>query len=206
MLIIGIVGGVASGKSLVADSLKALGAGVLDGDRAGHKVLEEPEVRAAIHRRWGDQVFTTATGEADRSSLSVDRKALAKIVFAPPPDGPRELEHLEQLTHPRIRAMLEFQAAELAERGMEAAVLDAPVLMKAGWDSLCEKIVFVDAPREIRLARARERGWSDEEFQRREDAQKSLDVKRSRADVVIDNSASPESTQAQLEKFWYNLF
>jgi dephospho-CoA kinase len=85
------------------------------------------------------------------------------------------------------------------------AVLDAPLLLEAGWDELCEKIVFVEAPREARLARARARGWGEEDFAAREGAQESLHRKRARADAIIDNSGSPERTQAQVEQFWASL-
>src|SRR5206468_438085 len=86
--VIGLVGGVASGKSLIAGQLADLGAVVLDADRAGHEVLDEPEVRAALRRRWGDAVFGT--------NGAVNRTSVGRIVFAPPPDGPRELQFLEQ--------------------------------------------------------------------------------------------------------------
>ena len=128
------------------------------------------------------------------------------LVFADPPDGPRERKHLEQLTHPEIGRLLGGQAARLAGSGKVAAVLDAPLLLEAGWDRLCRKLVFVDAPRPARLSRALARGWSEEDFAAREEAQESLDFKRRRADVILDNSGSPEQTQAQVERFWQSLF
>ena len=221
MIVLGIVGGVASGKSLVADELRKLGAEVLDGDRAGHAVLEQPEVREAILDRWGAAVFSSA--EAGRSGAAnadpsnqalaadtlgagtlgpVDRKAIARIVFDPSPAGRSELEFLEQLTHPRIGTLLQSQAAALAGRGVPVAVLDAPVMIKAGWAKFCDRILFVDVPREVRRQRAMARGWSGEEFARREAAQESLEVKQSYADAVIDNSGSPAHTRQQVERFW----
>ena len=198
MQVIGLLGGVASGKSLVAKQLCDLGAELLDGDRTGHEVLRMPEVEVAARQRWGDAIF-----EPDRR---IDRKRLAKIVFAPPPSGPPELVYLEQLTHPRIGNLLAKRATELAAAGtIKAVVLDAPVMLKAGWHKLCDKILFVDAPREVRLERARSRGWSDKEFAAREEAQESLEQKRQVADVVIDNSGSRELTQAQVERFWHSL-
>src|SRR5258708_38301202 len=129
MKVVGLLGGVASGKSLVARQLCDLGAGLLDGDRAGHEVLRLPEVERLVRQRWGNEVFA-ADGR-------VDRRALARIVFAPPPDGPRELEHLERITHPKITHRLREQAAALAAEGLPAAVLDAPVMLKAGWNEFC---------------------------------------------------------------------
>ena len=89
--------------------------------------------------------------------------------------------------------------------GVKVAVLDAPLILEAGWDKLCEKLVFVDAPPEVRLARALARGWNEEDFAARQAAQESLDLKRRRADVIIDNSGSPQRTEAQVEHFWHSL-
>jgi len=197
MRIIGITGGVASGKSTVARLLERLGAGVLDADRAGHEALRLPHVEAAARRRWGEAVF----GPEGR----IDRTRLARVVFAPGPEGERERLYLEQLTHPEIARFLRLQADALAAAGTTVAVLDAPLLLEAGWKDLCEKTVFVEAPPEARLSRALARGWDKEDFAAREDAQESLQRKRGRADVIIDNSGPPERTQAQVERFWASL-
>ena len=145
MRMIGLIGGVASGKSLVARQLEQCGAGILDADRAGHEVLRLPGVEAAARERWGAAIFD-ATGH-------IDRKRLAAIVFAGPPEGPRERRYLEQLTHPAIGARLHEQAAHLADTGYPAAVLDAALLLEAGWDAMCDLVVFVDTPPATRLAR-----------------------------------------------------
>ena len=195
MLIIGIAGGVASGKSLVADLFRQLGAGVLDADRAGHEVLCREEVRKAIRERWGDAVFA--------SDGRIDRARLARIVFAPTSDGSADLAELERITHPRIGRLIQRQADELAASGFAAAVLDAPVMFKAGWDRMCDKIIFVDAPRDSRLAWAKQRGWTEQQFDARESAQTSLDTKRAAADVVVDNSKSPQEIREQVERFWH---
>jgi len=197
MQVIGILGGVASGKSLVAGHFAQLGAGVLDADRAGHEVLRLPEIETAARARWGPGVF----GPDGR----IDRARLAHIVFTPEPEAERERRFLEQRTHPEIRRRLVAQAGRLAHGGVPAAVLDAPLLLEAGWDSLCDKLVFVDVPRQVRLARARSRGWSEEEFVAREAAQESLDVKRKRADVIIDGSRSPEQVRAEVRRIWHSL-
>lgn len=195
MMVIGIAGGVACGKSLVAEQLRRLGAAVLDADRVGHAVLCDPEVIAAARQRWG-------AGIQDGDGR-IDRRKLAAIVFAPPPQGPDDLAFLEQLTHPRIGQRLREQMEEWQRQGtVSAVVLDAAVMFKAGWDALCDVILFVDAPRAVRLARARQRGWSDAEFQSREAAQEGLDEKRRRAHVIVDNSSSPDHTFQQLRKAW----
>lgn len=228
MKVIGLLGGIASGKSFVAELFRQRGAVVLDGDRAGHEVLHDKEVKLAVRDRWGAGVFGP-DGE-------IDRKALASKVFAPPtaaagpsspsalasdasgagqpsagdgatssPPGPGELAYLEQLTHPRIAARLAQQVQAAVTSGAPAVVVDAAVMIKAGWDAMCDTIIYVDSPREVRLERARGRGWTEEEFTRREAAQEDLVVKRARADVIIDNAGTPEATSAQVERFWQSL-
>ena len=197
MHVIGVLGGVAGGKSLIAGELVRLGAGLLDADRAGHEVLRLPRIEAAVRKRWGQAVFGP--------DGHIDRTRLAGVVFADPPGGPPERKKLEKLTHPEIGRLLARQAEALAASGTAAAVLDAPLLLESGWDRICGRLLYVDTPREERLARARGRGWSEEDFAAREAAQESLDLKRRRADVTIDNSGSPEHTRAQIERFWQSL-
>jgi dephospho-CoA kinase len=197
MHILGLLGGVASGKSTVAEQMTRLGAGVLDADRAGHEVLRLADVEDAARERWGDAVFG-ADGH-------IDRRRLAEVVFASPPKGPEERRFLEELTHPRIARLLEGQAERLAATGCRVAVMDAPLLLEAGWDRLCHRLILVDAPRALRLARALARGWTEKEFAEREGVQESLDFKRKRADAVVDNSGSPAQTQAQIEQLWPSL-
>ncbi len=194
--VIGLVGGIASGKSLVAQQLVELGAGWLDADRAGHEVLELAEVKQAIRGRFGEEVVE-ANGQLSRA-------VIGRRVFGGE-GAAADRQFLEQLTHPRIGELLGRQAAALEAVGKQVLVLDAPLLMEAGWNKFCDKTVFVEAPREVRLGRARKRGWSDAEFAAREAAQASLDVKRDRADVVLDNSGSPEATRAQVKRLWQLL-
>ncbi|MDA1050525.1 MAG: dephospho-CoA kinase [Planctomycetota bacterium] len=198
MKIIGILGGVASGKSLVAEQFRHLGAKVLDADQVGHLVLREPEVIRAARDRWGDAILAE-DGQINRSEV-------AKIVFAPPPGGSEELAFLEQLTHPRIGARLQQLFEQMRHsRDSKAVILDAPVMLKSGWDKFCDHILFIEVPRNLRLQRARERGWSAAHFAARESAQESLETKRAAADHVIDNSTTVDSTRQQVKSFWDSL-
>jgi dephospho-CoA kinase len=185
---------VASGKSFVARALAGLGAGVLDADRVGHEVLCMREVEDAVRRLWGDGVFGP--------DGHVDRARLAGIVFGDSPSAKEHRRRLEQLLHPEIGRRLSREAEQMASAGFPAAVLDAPLLVEAAWDRPCDWLVYVDAPRPLRLARALARGWSEMDFAAREGVQESLDSKRRLADVVIDTSRSPEDTRAQVERFW----
>lgn len=170
----------------------------MDADRAGHEVLKLPEVEQAARDRWGDEIFGP-DGHVVRSKL-------AGIVFAPTEPGRADLQFLERLTHSKIGARLEGEISELEHAGgVPLVVLDAAVLLKGGWNRLCDKIVYVEAPREARLERALGRGWTREEFVRREAAQEPLELKRKLADVVLDNSGSPDRARAEVERVWQQL-
>lgn len=197
MKIIGLLGGVAAGKSQVARLFAQKGAEVLDADTVGHEVLRLPSVREAIREHFGGRVFG-ADGQ-------VNRPALGHIVFGSKPNAPQELALLESLTHPHIRRQLRQQADRMLADGVPVVILDAPVLLKAGWDDLCDALVFVDCPEAVRRARAIARGWNGEDFAAREAAQASIESKRALADFVVDNSGSLGYTQGQIEKVWQTL-
>lgn len=198
MLVVGIVGGIASGKSLVSATLSRMGAEIIDADRLGHKVLREPATLAAARNRWGDAVFAP--------DGQLDRQQIAARVFGDSDDAQTERAFLEQLTHPQIAAKAREAISYFATRGdVDVVVLDAALLLEAGWYEYCDHILFVDAPREVRLARAQSRGWSEAEFAKREASQMRLEEKRSRADFIIDNSGSAQHTTDQLTAVWRSL-
>jgi len=196
--LIGVAGGIASGKSLITEQLRNRGAAVIVADLAAHNVLKLEEIKAVARERWGDAIFG--------SDGEIDRPRLGKIVFAPPPEGPAELEYLEHLVHPRVRQLIRQQIDELTSQpNTRAIVLDVPLLFESGWNTFCDTILFVDAPRGARLERAGERGWSAEEFDRREAAQLAVESKRQQSSHVIDNSGSKQSSQEQVDKFWQTV-
>ena len=192
ILLVGLVGGIASGKSLVAEQLQSLGAARLDADLAGHEILREKEVIEALHRRWGDGIISL--------DGSLSRSVIAKIVFSS--GNLEEKRYLESVTHPRIAARLQEQIARHQSGGKKVLILDAALLFEAGWDKQCDKIIFVSCPREIRLARARVRGWSEADFLAREASQLPLDEKRSRSGFIIDNSGDADQTRQQVGEWW----
>lgn len=197
MLIIGVVGGIASGKSFVSASFKELGAFVLDADRTGHQVLDLPDVQRQIRTNWGDSVF--------RTDGSVDRRKLGEIVFHPT-DGEAELSKLEKITHPLIRKILEGQVEKLELSGdFPAAILDAPVMFKAGWNDFCDQIVFVESSEADRCRRATERGWSELEFAKREASQVSIEIKRAKSDWILMNGGSKRGLHEQIAQLWARL-
>jgi dephospho-CoA kinase len=195
MKTIGLVGGVASGKSLAAQMLVELGAGLLDADRTGHAVLaDDQEVREALRHRFGEAVFSV--------DGHVDRLALARRVFAEGENAAADREFLENLLHPRIRRRLQELRQQFAVQGKSAAVLDAPLLLEAGWRPICDVVLMIDAPRASRLGWARQRGWNDAEFARREAAQWPVERKCRDAHVVIQNDGTIDDLRSAVRDFW----
>jgi dephospho-CoA kinase len=194
MIILGLVGGIASGKSLVANILRDMGAVVLDADQAGHYVLRQPEVIEELKKRWGDKILD-AKGQ-------VNRREVARIVFGQGNEG--ELKFLEQLTHPRIEELLQTELEAIRELAEPppVVVIDAPLLFEAGWDKYCDKVLYVDAPRDVRLERAVARGWSTEQFAAREASQMPLIDKASRSHIVIRNAKTLEHIRDVLRLTW----
>ena len=187
--VIGLVGGIGSGKSQVAALFAEMGAVVVSGDEAGHEALRQPELRAEIVRRWGTDVLDER-GE-------VNRRKLGGIVFA----KGEELKELERIVHPWIKQRLREELARLrADPAVPLIVLDAAVLLEAGWDDLCDMIVFVNVPRKLRLERiARQRGWTEKEVQARENAQWSHTDKFARADIIMDNAGTLDDLRRQVD-------
>jgi dephospho-CoA kinase len=181
-----------------------------DSERSGEERREDTETR----RREDAGKNTEGKREEGRGKVGggskaenteLDRAVIAKIVFEESAHGAAELEWLEQLSHPRIRAKLEQRISELRAKNCPMVIMDAPVMLKTGWDKICDRVIYVHATKEVRVKRALARGWSKEQFEKREAAQESLEVKRARADFVLDNSGDSEYTEKQLDQLWQNL-
>lgn len=187
--VIGVVGGIGAGKSTAAAALARRGGVVVDADALGHR-LELPEVKERLVGRWGPRVL--------RPDGTADRRTIAGIVFA----DPAERRALEGLVFPHIRRLAEGRiAAANADPAARFVVLDAAVLLEAGWDGVCDKLVYVDAPRAVRLARLAARsGWAEPEVAAREAAQLAEAEKRGRADAVLVNDGPPDRLDAQIDQ------
>jgi dephospho-CoA kinase len=188
--VIGIVGGIGSGKSLVAGELLKHGGYLIAGDRLGHEALRQPDIKAQLVARWGKQVLDS-TGE-------IDRRRVAAIVFS----DPAQRQALEALTHPYIEQRICEEIVKAGNRSdVRLIVLDAAILLEAGWHGNCSHVLLVDSPREMRLRRVREqRGWTAADVENRENAQMPLEEKRRHADAVITNSAGPEAVAVQVRQ------
>lgn len=195
MKLIGIVGGIGSGKSFVSRAFQDLGAKWIDADRMAHAAYGLPEVQRVVRERWGDLVFTP-DGEIDRAQI-------AARVFAPTEQGATDLEWLESLLHPIVRSQLEPQLEQWRREGaVPVVILDAPVLIKAGWHKLCDELIFVEAAEATRWQRVQPRGWTVDQWQRREALQTSLAEKQALATVTIANDGSADETRRQVQELW----
>lgn len=190
--VLGVLGGIASGKSEVARLLAGPNGLVLDADSLAHAALETPEVRAWLAGRFGPELVA---GER------VDRAALGARVFADP-DARVELE---ARVHPLVRAALREGVDSARERGVPWVVLDVPLLLENEASHhlprLCDALVFVEADAKVREERARaRRGWAPSELARREALQLPLEAKRARADFVLANEGDLSELRAAVER------
>jgi len=199
LAVIGLIGGIGAGKSSVAGLLEDGGAVVIEAALVGHELLNDPSVRRQIVQRFGGGVLAEGSAEPGLP-VAIDRKALGAVVFA----DPAARRQLEAILHPRMRAWFEAvieREADSKSADKRMIVLDAAILLEAGWDDLCDLIVFVDAPRDERIRRVqKKRGWSREVFEAREEAQWPCDAKQQRADLVITNDAGVDGLKPQVQR------
>lgn len=184
-VVVGLLGGIASGKSTVASLLAEEGARVVDADRIAHEVLEEPEVRARITSLFGESVMDEK-GHPDRARI-------ADTVFG----HPERLKRLEEILHPVVHARITREVGEAA--GARLVVLDAPLLLERGLRTLADFLVFVAAPDEARRLRAaKERGWDRDQLALREASQASLEEKERAARFTVVNDGTLESLRESI--------
>ncbi len=188
LVVLGVTGPVAGGKTSATELLAARGAEVLELDSIGHELLADSEVRAEV-----DAAFPSVAGVEGQGEL---RSKLGSIVFS----DPERLASLERILHERMCARVRERIAERRAAGSAGVVVIAGALLyEMGLDEACDSVVVLDAPDEVRRERAAEsRGWSAEEVERREARQLPAEVKRGRADRVIDNAGDLQSLEAEV--------
>lgn len=192
-LVVGILGGIGSGKSAVSRGLSSsFRTYIIDADHVGHDVLQFPSVKNRIRQSFGDSVF---------NGSDICRKSLATKVFGSEVHHQQALNQLEKIVHPEIRKQIENQLANIPQ-ATDVVMLDAAVMLEAGWNDLCDTIVFVDTPFAIRQKRVEDnRGWPVDELRKREESQLSLSEKRAASEFIVDNSGSLNSAVQQLASF-----
>ncbi len=188
--IIGLAGGIGSGKSFVARAFAELGCHVIDSDSQVRAAYDLPEVRAALREWWGSNAFTI-DGQINRSWI-------AQRVFTDAAQRAR----LEGLIHPIVSAERDREMKEVAPNpSVLAFIWDTPLLFEAGLDRECDVVVFVETPDAIRCSRVgQSRGWGADEWIRREKSQWGLDKKRELSDYIVKNTADAAQVRDQVRE------
>ena len=195
IMVIGLAGGIGSGKSTIGKILSEMGYLVIDSDQLARAALDRPEVRATLISWWGPSAVN-AEGKIDRAKV-------ASIVF----QRPEERARLEALVHPLVKHGREQVVERAGAEGRAGVVVDAPLLFEAGSDKDVDRVLFVDTPRDVRLARIKQtRGWDEAELARREASQWPLEKKRAlshaviRNDLALDSAANREELRRRVEE------
>jgi len=192
MKVIGLTGGIGSGKSEVSQYLQELGAVLIDADRVGHEAYQ-PNTDT-----WRELV--AAFGEQIRApDNSIDRKKLGGVVFS----NPESLARLNQIVHPRMYEMMKAQIDEYRRQGVEVVVLEAAILLEAGWNQLVDEVWVTVAPESMVVERTRERtGLPEVQILARIRSQMSPEERAKHADVVINNDGSLDDLKAKVKELW----
>jgi dephospho-CoA kinase len=192
MKVIGLTGGIGSGKSTVSQFLAELGAVILDADKVGHEAFKpDTQVWREVVAAFGRQILTPS-GEIDRGKLG-------DIVFG----SPESLSRLNQIMHPRMYDMIKAQIEEYRQRGVGVVVLEAPLLLDANWASLVDEVWVTVASESTVLRRLKERaGLSEQQSLARIRSQLSSEERIKRADVVIDTDCSLDELRARVKELW----
>jgi dephospho-CoA kinase len=186
--IIGIVGGIGSGKSYVAKLFGELGCLVIDSDVAVRQGYDNPTIRQTLRDWWGDAVF--------QPNGQVNRSAIAQRVFG----NKEELRRLEELMHRWVDNQRD-RAMSAAPADTVAFIWDSPLLVETGLNKRCDAVIYVDAPLPERQQRVKlQRGWESQEIIRREKLQFPLDKKREIADYVLVNSQEAVDLRSQVRQ------
>ncbi len=187
--VVGLIGAIGAGKSTAARCLAARGAQVIDADALGHEALRQPDIIAQLVAMWGERVR--------KPDGALDRKEIGRIVFA----DPAQRNALEAAVFPYIGERThDAIASAQANPDVTFVVLDAAVLLEAGWGEMVDKMVYVNAPRAVRVARLATRsGWTESELAAREAAQLPAEQKKARADAILTNDAGPDVLQDRVD-------
>lgn len=196
MLVIGVTGGIGTGKSTVARMFERLGAAVIDADIISHQLMEPKKLAwRQIVKRFGEGILN--------EDESINRKRLAGVVFK----DADQRRALEAILHPKVMREIKYRLGGLRRsKRVKAVVLDVPLLLEAGGQKAVDALVVVTAPPEVQSQRLKEKyGWSKEEVHERIEAQWDLSAKAALADHVVDNSASVDATRRQVKQLWKQL-
>lgn len=195
MLLVGLTGNIAAGKSTVAQLLSERGATVIDADILARRAVERgtPAYEKIVHR-WGSTVLGP--------DQQLDRPSLRRLVF----DDHEQLEKLNEFVHPEVERQRAALVDEARERGDRVVVCDIPLLFEARLVDRFDKVILVDATRPRRLERlVHERQLPEAEAMKMIAAQMPAELKRARADFVIDNNGTIADLEARVRAVWAEL-
>ncbi len=194
MRVIGLTGGIGTGKSLVAHMLAELGAEIIDADRIGHEAYTpHTPVWKEVVEAFGEDIL--------QPSGEIDRKRLGSIVFS----DPQELARLNSIMHPRMAEMIHERVKELEGQGAQTAVVEAAVLVEAGWDKLpwVDEVWVTGSGEEQVVQRIKERNnLPDDEVRKRIGSQLPFEERSRNAQVVVDNSSTIDDLRQAVESIW----
>lgn len=194
MIVIGLTGGIGTGKSEVARVLQGLGAALISADQVGHEAYKpHSEIWQEVVKAFGEEILQP-NGE-------IDRKKLGSIVFA----HPQELARLNQIMHPLMADMVARRIEQLRKDGVPVVVVEAALLFEAGWDSLVDEVWTTDSTIETVINRLQARnGFSEEEIRKRINSQMPTRERLARSDVIIENSRDVASLERTVRALWDN--
>ncbi len=192
MLVIGLTGGIGTGKSEVARLLESLGAAPINADQIGHEAyIPHSETWNLVVDAFGEGIL--------QESGEIDRRALGGIVFS----DPEEMAKLNGIMHPQMASMVTDRIDSLRGDGAEVVVVEAAVLFEAGWETLVDEVWSTDSPVETVVQRLHAaRGISPEEARKRIDSQMDREERLGRSDVVVDNSGDVARLERTVRELW----
>jgi dephospho-CoA kinase len=201
--IIGILGGMCSGKSTAAAEFARMGCAVIDADEIAHQLLDDDKTKAKIAGLFGKGVLDSDGPSTSLRTGKISREKLAKIVF----DDAGKLLSLTSVLHPEVLARVEeLIARHTSEPKVKAIVLDMPLLVEVGWKKRCDYIIFIDCKPSERLKRAQKTGFFDAEgLKKRENLQISLDKKKRIADNIVNNNSDLSSLSKQIASIFSSI-
>ena len=197
--IVGVLGGIASGKSLVTNWLEELGAKVLVADGIAHDILRQEDVVKEVVHRFGESVL------ADHERPQIDRKKLAALVFGTSEHHVRQRAQLEAIVQPRVRIELQKRIDQWnAVHHSGVLVLDIPLLVERDWVKQCDCVLMVDTPERMRREFAAARGWSESQLADRESTQLPIEEKRKHATFILVNDGTQQQLKDKVQEWWAN--
>tara|TARA_B100000676_G_scaffold302971_1_gene352780 strand:- start:2013 stop:2618 length:606 start_codon:yes stop_codon:yes gene_type:complete len=194
MFVIGLIGGIGSGKSSVSEILKSLGVDVIDADKVGH------EAYTPDSEGWR-KVISVFGQDIVGPDKQIDRKKLGSIVFS----DPNEMDKLNKLMHPIIHDLVKEKIKNLSDQGVNVVILEAAILIEANWQDLTDEIWLAKANQEVVIERVQLRNnFTREEIIKRIQSQMSNDEREKHTDVVIDNDGTIEQLQEKVKTLWHS--